>query len=184
MGVTLTNEIQKYLIHVRIHTPESIHLRITFSNYYSCDVLGKSLRVLTPRLYNIWPLFLLKFLKICQIGCWSLLDNHFQVLPSIFKKLSLGHSGTHSNSNCVLGYCPAERWIRLPVFGGKQTHPGFTCGVCLCLAPFHVFCILKKTPVLIEYKHIYNMMQPICLKIWIVVLSNVLYWICLNYNTL
>ena len=43
----------------------------------------------------------------------------------------------------------------------------------------------KNFPVLNDYKYTHNMMQPpLCLKIWRVVLSNVLYWICLKHNTL
>uniref|UniRef100_A0A8K9V6H5 Si:dkey-16p21.7 n=1 Tax=Oncorhynchus mykiss TaxID=8022 RepID=A0A8K9V6H5_ONCMY len=63
--------------------------------------------------------------------------------------------------------------------GEKQTEPGFPLGFCLCFTPFRFFfLILKNSPVLNDYKHTHNMMQPpLCLKIWRVVLSNVFYWI-------
>jgi hypothetical protein len=86
---------------------------------------------------------------------------------------------------CVLGYCPAERWINLPVSGGKQIKPGFHLGFCLCLTPLRFYFILKNSTVLHDYKHTHNIMQPpLCLKIWRVVLSNVLYWICPKHNNL
>ena len=46
------------------------------------------------------------------------------------------------------------------------------------------FFILKNSPVLNDYKHTHNMMQPLlCLKIWRVGLHNVLYWICPKHKT-
>jgi hypothetical protein len=70
------------------------------------------------------------------------------------------------------------------VSGGRQTEPGFPLGFCLCLAPFSLFFILKILPVLNNYKNTHNLMQPpLCLKIWRVVISNVLYWICPKHNT-
>ena len=84
---------------------------------------------------------------------------------------------------CVSGYCPAERWIYLPVSGGKQTEPGFPLGFWLFLALFHIFFIWKNFTVVKDYKH--NMMQPpLCLKIWRVILSDAYCWICPKHNTL
>ena len=95
---------------------------------------------------------------------------------------------------------PRTRWLvlwrlRMPegrnrsrrdtVSGVKQTEPGFPLGFCLCLAQLHVILILKNSPVLNDYKHTHDMMQPpLYLKIWKVVLSNVLYWIFPKHNTL
>ena len=85
---------------------------------------------------------------------------------------------------CVLGYCPAEKSINLTVSGGKQTEPGFPVRFLLCLASFSFFFILKNSPVLNRYKHTHNMMQPpLCLKIWRVVLRNVLYWFSPKHKT-
>ena len=79
---------------------------------------------------------------------------------------------------CILGYCLAERWICLPVSDGKQTEPGFLLGLCLCLA-LSIFFILKNSLILVDDKHTHNTMQPpLSLKIWRVVLSDVLRWIC------
>jgi hypothetical protein len=80
---------------------------------------------------------------------------------------------------------PAERRICLSVSVGKQIEPDFPLGLCLCLAPFCFFFVMKNSSVLKYYKHIHNMMQPpLCLKKWRVVLSNVFYWICPKHNTL
>jgi hypothetical protein len=47
------------------------------------------------------------------------------------------------------------------------------------------FFILKNSLVLANDKYTHNMMQPPpCLKIWRVILSDVLCWICLKHNTL
>ena len=61
--------------------------------------------------------------------------------------------------------------------GEKQTELSFSLGFCLCLTPFCFFFVLKNSPFLNYYKHTDNMMQPA------VVLSNVLYCICLKHNT-
>jgi hypothetical protein len=77
---------------------------------------------------------------------------------------------------CGLG-CLAERWIHLLVSVRQKTD--FPLGFWLCFAPFHFFFVLKNSPVLNNYNHAHNMMQPrLCLKIWRVILSNVFYWIC------
>ena len=72
-----------------------------------------------------------------------------------------------------------------PLSGGKQTELGFPLGFCLCLAPFCLFFILKNSPVLNDYKHTHNIVQPpLCLKICRLVLSILLDWICPKYKTL
>ena len=85
---------------------------------------------------------------------------------------------------CVLGYCPAERWICLPVSVRKQTEPGFPLGFLPVLSSIPFLFILKNSLVLVDDNHTHNMMQsPPCSKIG-VVLSDVLCWIFPKHNTL
>ena len=93
------SELQKYIIYISIHTPESIHVRITFGRDYSCESFWESLEDLsTHGLYNICSFYHLKNSSSSVIGC---LDNHFQVLPLDFQvdlsQLQLGHLISNSS---------------------------------------------------------------------------------------
>ena len=39
----IENEMQKYLIYISIHTPESIHVRLLFGSVYNCESFWVSL---------------------------------------------------------------------------------------------------------------------------------------------
>ena len=146
--------------------------------------LSGFLRAVHTWIYTI--LLFSKFFKLCKIGWWSLLDNHFNLAIDFQADLSqncnLAHSGTFtvflvSNSSVDVALC-----FRLLSCWKVNSSPSVWDFV---LSSIPIIFYPENSRVLNDYKHTHNMMQPpLCLKICRVVLCNVLYWICPKHKTL